>query len=400
MSPRPLLAGSITWRAPFVLGVATLLFAAGCGGSRQASSTHPTSSTQLVVAIEQPWGNEDAGYRLYAVGDGHARLLSSHGRATGASLAPDGLHVGYLAGTGSPWTLFVENVDGSSRQTIATCSEAACGPRVFSYAWSPTGDRLLYTTVEKGRPHIRIASLTGDVLAELAPGRPKPTRDAEPVYFADASWSPRGRWITVVEALWDKWGGSAFARAVDLTRADASDWRRVLGTSYGRPQFGWPEVAWAPDERFAVEGAADEIGPVPLYAVFTPDGRRLDAADCGRSDRGRDIRPPFCPKGLAWSPNARWIAWVRWGSGRELIVASPDLRQMRRIKLPGTGDWQFARPEWSADGRRIALAQDPASGYYRDVVVVPARGGSPTRVFSAPQGDWEVVSHAWQTVTG
>jgi Tol biopolymer transport system component len=349
-----------------------------------------------VVEIEPVTGG--AGYRLYGVGEGgHARLLSSHASAAGASLAPDGQHVAYLTQEGS-LTLTVENLDGSSKQIIATCREAACGLNTcreaacggpfFSYAWSPTGDRLIYTTVENGGPHIRIASLTGEVLAELTPERPKPKPNTEPTYYGDATWSPQGHWITVVEAKWDKWDSLEIPLAIDLTRADRSDWRRVLGTSYDRPQFGWPEVAWAPDERFAVEGAADEPGlSVPVYAVFTPNGRQLEVADCARGE-------PFCPTKLGWSTNGQWIAWMR---GFDLIVASPDVKKTRRIRLPA-GDRTFARPEWSADSRRIALAQDPGSFVYRDVVVVPARGGSPKRVFSAPRG-WEVVSHGWQTVT-
>jgi hypothetical protein len=369
------------------LTMAVFLFAA-CAGTTQAASTaaDPASvaraSTQLVVRIERPDCN---GYRLHAAAGGRARLLSSHRAACNASLAPDGRHVAYLAFDGEVPTLYVEKPDGSSRLAIAACTSAECDwgrltPNPFlSYAWSPAGDRLVYTTRQGGRSYIRVADLRGEVLADLTPPRTRPT-----TVFMDPAWSPRGGWITVVNAYSDEFT-FPLATEIDIVRADGRGWRRLVRTVYERQHMFWPTIAWAPEgSRLAIENASHS--PAMIYAVFTPGGRRLVSTDCARG-------PSYCPVGLSWSPRGRRIAWVR---GRELTVAAPNLLGIRRSKIRATGE--FTDPEWSRDGRLMSLVRTaPNSAFAKEVVVTSTRGGKPKRVLTAPRG-WEVVSHAWQTV--
>lgn len=363
-------------------------FLAGCAGTKQTTSTAPdptsvvSSSMRLVVGIGRT-GVESLGFRLYEVDGGRAGLLYSRDDALWGSLAPGGRHVAYVALEDEVPTLFVEELDGGSRQKIADCSLTQCNPGVLwppphpDYAWSPAGDRLVYTTGNDGRFYVRIASLTGEVLADLTPEGSKPTTS-----FFDPTWSPRGGWITVVEAYWSRPETAYSAAGIDIVPADGSDWRSLLRTIYGRQHLSWPSVKWAPDERqLAVETESD--GPAtPVYAVFTPSGRRLFATDCARG-------PLFCPADVAWSPNTRRIAWPE---GCELAIATPKLNRIDRIKVRGTGE--CGNPAWSPDGRSVALV----SG--REVVGIPTQGGKQKLLFTTPPGGWQVISYGWQTVIG
>ena len=218
-----------------------VLFLAACGGS-EGASTAGRATTELVMAVDE--GVDPGGHRLYAVGDGRARLVWSHGHARAVSLAPDGRHVAYVVAGAGGSTLVIEALDGTVRQEIARCTRASCDSRVLRHAWSPAGDRLVYATSENGRPYVRIVSVTGEVLADITPRHSQST-----TVFADPTWSPSGRWITLVEAYWDTWEKMAIPEAVGIADADGSSWRRLIRTLVDRPQLSWPSVTWAPDER-------------------------------------------------------------------------------------------------------------------------------------------------------
>jgi Tol biopolymer transport system component len=373
------------------MAVAASLLAAYAGITQTASTAADPmrvarASTQLVVGIER---HDCGGYHLYAFAGDRRRLLSSHRAACSPSLAPDGLHVAYLAYDREVPTLFVEKLDGSSRQAIAACAFSACDlpSRFLSYAWSPAGDRLVYATRDADRSHLRMADLTGKVLADLTPRGSKPT-----TVFADPTWSPRGGWITVVKAYWEESISTRLAQEVDIVGANGRNWRRLFRTVYERQHMYWPSFAWAPDgRRLAVEDASHY--PAMPYAVFAPNGRRLVSSNCARG-------PAYCPRDLSWSPSSRRIAWVNAVNGRELIVATPDVKSIRRIKIRARGD--FSGPEWSPNGRLLSLARGPYDGGrpQAEVVVMSGQGGKPRSVLIAPRGDWEVISHKWQTVAG
>jgi Tol biopolymer transport system component len=447
--------------------LAAALFLTGCGAGSETSSTVPDpatrgskqpavtvdrgsdtstapdptarGSTQLVVTVDRGIFVENClGYRLLAVAGGRERLLSAREDACKASLAPDGRHVAYLALDRGVPTLFVEKVGGGSRRVIAACTSDACDPDVswpspvLTYAWSPGGDRLAYTTGNLGPSSIRVASLTGEVLADVAPeasetkvavtpeGQKRPLR-----VFTDVTWSPLGDWLSVVEADRDQWdAGWLAASGVNVVRADGSGWRRLIRTRYGRPHMSWPTVSWAPDQpRLFVMGLTDEL-PVANGVLFAATGQRLWTDDCRRS------APLACPgRFLGWSPNGRQVAFAR---ERELIVAtrdmkrvihriggisvggvawSPDSRRLayverdltivtldgkavRHLDLPGTGSVDL----WSPDGRWIALTRLDHEYVRKEVVIVSTEGGNLLRAASAPRGDWEITGLAWQTV--
>jgi Tol biopolymer transport system component len=203
----------------------------------------------------------------------------------------------------------------------------------------------------------------------------------------DPAWAPDGRLAFI------RWRLFESKDELMVTRADGSDPVRVAGG------MDISQPAWSPDgSRIAfVEGRAS------FYAV-------QDVSDCTRIDSSRNQVPPRL-----------FVADVASGTAVPLIdLISPD-----GCVLP------FARPQWSPDGAKIALARrgvylvDVASGRLTEIVpptdvataawspdgrrlavaVTPSYGGPSARILMvgadgqglveiARQSDW-VHSLAW-----
>ena len=85
-----------------------------------------------------------------------------------------------------------------------------------------------------------------------------------------------------------------------------------------------------------------------------------------------------------WSPDRRWIVFVRQEQGdrrSSLYVIRRDGGGLRRLTR---GDRVDAMPAWRGDGRRIAFAASPLAGGSFDIWLVDIEGGAPTRVAGGP----------------
>ncbi len=130
------------------------------------------------------------------------------------------------------------------------------------------------------------------------------------------------------------------------------------------------DAVLSPDGKRLVVSALDR-----LYVVDLPNGtpRRLT------SDTAHEQHP-------AWSPDGKNVAYITWGNrGGAIEVVSADGRGKPRALTPEPAFYQY--PAFSPDGERIVALRGPREarvsegvgpGY--ELVWLPARGGTPTRI--------------------
>ena len=182
-------------------------------------------------------------------------------------------------------------------------------------------------------------------------------RSVGPVGVGKPWLSPDGRWIL--------FGGDA---GLWIMRADGTGARRlVLGGLTG---------SWAPDSRTIAFVRRDET-----LATIRPDGSGLRVL-FHRPDTSIDAAAP------SWSPDGRRIAFVT-APAPEVPLPFPPIRvetvdvatgAVRPVATDDrdTGDARTTvdlAPAWSPDGRWIAFVRTPSSPAALELGVVPARGG-------------------------
>ena len=128
----------------------------------------------------------------------------------------------------------------------------------------------------------------------------------------------------------------------------------LVRMGYWEPEF--LDVAWSPTGRKIAFGVADRQGSRGGLYIVNTDGSRLRRI-------GGGMRP-------AWSPDGRWLAFMR----ARVWVARANGSTQRTLPTPGALD--FA---WSPDSREIAYTND------KGIWIVPVRGGRP-RLFAAAPG--------------
>jgi WD40 repeat protein len=141
------------------------------------------------------------------------------------------------------------------------------------------------------------------------------------------------------------------ARQMRLTRAE--------GTSAGQPTF-------SADGRLAYsfERPKEHAGGLMLAQADSSGGDVLTASGPGQ----HAVRP-------AWSPDGKWLAFIRSanGQGARVYLLDPGTRQQREVTSMAVMPWSAVA--WSPDSQRLAFAAERSSEVW--VYTVGVNGGEP-----------------------
>ncbi len=186
-----------------------------------------------------------------------------------------------------------------------------------------------------------------DIWVKLIGAEPPMRLTTNPATECCPAWSPDNRWIAFCRRL----PGSKYA-AVLISPIGGPE--RTLAELYYSP--GAPDplsyLAWSPDSRsLAMMGAhgPDEAMGVFVYSLETGQTWRLTspAGDW----------PDAC---LAFSPDGRTLAFVRWSTAANSdlfrLDLSQDLKPIGEPKRLTFGNWNAINPVWTTDGKSLIFS--------------------------------------------
>ena len=182
---------------------------------------------------------------------------------------------------------------------------------------------------------------------------------------ADASWSPTGRRLVFVRS-----GGN---RDSEIWRINA-DGTELTQLTSNRVNDRYP--AWGASGRIAFERAGD------IYTM-SPRGNRVRRATDGPS---RELNPD-------WSPNGRWITYVR-GDSRIGNLYKMRISDHSVTRLTRGRDASF--PSWSPDGTKIVFARDYGDDSSALAVIRPNGKGFEVLEISVLYSDEYLTQPDWQ----
>ncbi len=214
--------------------------------------------------------------------------------------------------------LGIMDYDGANVQYLTDSASIVLAPR-----FSPTGDRVLYTTYESGFPRINVLDVAsvGRQQITTAPGEmafsPRFSRDGQSVIYSLAN------------------GGNT-----DI-------WRTQLGTGQHQRLTSAPSIETAPSlspDGSQIVFESDRSGTQQLYIMPASGGepRRISFGE------GRYGSP-------VWSPRGDLIAFTKQNAGRFHIgVMRTDGSEERLL----TGSFLDEGPTWSPNGRVLMFTRE------------------------------------------
>ncbi len=216
--------------------------------------------------------------------------------------------------------LAIMDYDGANVQYLTDASSIVLAPR-----FSPTGDRVLYTSYETGFPQIYELSVGAITKRPL-------DVDAEAMTFAPR-YSPDGR--TVIYSRSE-------AGNTDIFRLDLQSGQRTRLTTS-------PSIETAPS--FSPDGQqivfeSDRSGSQQLY-VMSANGGEATRISFGQGRYGTPV----------WSPRGDFVAFTKQNAGRFHIgVMRTDGSQERLL----TASFLDEGPTWAPNGRVLMFTRESA----------------------------------------
>ena len=276
----------------------------------------------------------------------HRCADAAYVKATGNAPMFDS-RIAYVAKSGSDDSpvkrLAIMDFDGGSHLFLTDGDSTVLTPR-----WSPKGDRIAFTSLAGGTPHVRIVDVSNKA--------DRPLLQSPDSNFAPA-FSPDGRTIAL---------SIASAGNTDIFTVDA-------GGGFPRRLTNSPEVdtspAWSPDGDRIVF-VSDRSGSPQIY-VMGSDGSNQRRISFGGGIYG-------APE---WSPDGKWVAFEKLEAPLSRIGVMSDSGSDERLVSSGPEDEQ---PVWSPDGSRILYQHADAATRRTLLSSVPVGGGEP-RTVPTPQ---------------
>jgi Tol biopolymer transport system component len=321
--------------------------------------------------------------------------------------------------------------DGTSNRSVTSGELFASSP-----IFSPDGTRFTYNQASIDADGETTAA---DVVVASADGSNPVVIDRGAHALTNASWSADGQWLAFVRyetADPSQAAGVPFPRGhLIVVRPDGSG-RTDLG-DLGLDPWG---PSWSPDgtllafanfdgslyvvgrdgtglrELTTEDYPDDGLGMKSVGAEWSPDGTKLlfAAGTAGGPDShlyvvGLDGAPEaeFAPntrnqRDAAWSPDGKYVAFMRQGVGTGPVVAITDPEGNLIRALPGYYGWYT--PAWSPDGNEIAVLDDrpgpnDIEGGQAEIVILDAWGDRPPVRVATPVRGTESLpdrSLTWQ----
>jgi len=247
--------------------------------------------------------------------------------------------------------IYLMNPDGSAQTRLTNNDREDMRP-----VWSPDGRTIAFT-----QTMIFFEATPSEVWVMSADGSGQTKLPLEAGIGMHACWSPDG-------------GKFAYARSAD---AQGSSRRRGIFVS-GAAGTGEAQLTNGPDRR----------------PVWSPDGSRIGfiraltdecavfvvRATGGRAQRliGRE----FYATELAWSPDARRIAFVNHGDQSAIYVMNADGSDVTKLSDRSNVN---TYPTWSRDGKKIAFLSDDR------LWLINADGTRETKLSDQPVSQYDCV---------